>query len=156
MLLGAVLEAAYLSVYPFIPAGAIVVLNTGAAGAVDRFWVVVLVAGFVCYGALPFLQTRPPRSIEGDTVGGKSAGVRQLNLAILERGSIGVNTLPSGHASTAVAVALSVWSVAPGAGAVFALLAILIAVSTVVGRYHYAVDTVLGIAVGLVAWLLLN
>ena len=114
----------------------------------------MLAAGFVCYGALPWLQTRPPRAIEAAPLVATSSLLRRLNLAILNRGSVGVNTLPSGHAATAAAVALSVWSTAPHAGGVFAIVAILIAIATVAGRYHYAVDTVLGALVGVGAWLL--
>jgi membrane-associated phospholipid phosphatase len=147
------LEAAYLSVYPIIPAGAAVVLLTGSPAAIDRFWTTVLAAGFMCYGTLPWVQTRPPRAIERTPPAATSL-LRGLNLAILERGSVGVNTLPSGHAATAAAVALSVWSSAPDAGSVFAIVAILIAIATVAGRYHYAVDTVLGAVVGVGAWLL--
>jgi membrane-associated phospholipid phosphatase len=150
------LETAYLSVYPIIPAGAAVVLWTGSSASLDRFWTTVLAAGFVCYGALPWLQTRPPRAIEAAPLVATSSLLRRLNLAILNRGSVGVNTLPSGHAATAAAVALSVWSTAPHAGGVFAIVAILIAIATVAGRYHYAVDTVLGALVGVGAWMLLG
>jgi membrane-associated phospholipid phosphatase len=148
----ALLEAAYVCVYLVIPAGAIVVVRTASPGAAQTFWTTVLAAGFVCYGALPWLQTRPPRAIERPAHADAPAILRRLNLAILKRGSVGVNTLPSGHAATAVAVALSVWSSAPLAGALFGLLALLIAASTIAGRYHYAVDTALGVAVGVGAW----
>lgn len=148
-------EMAYVSVYVLIPAGALVVQATASVDAIDRFWTGVLAAGFVCYGALPWLQTRPPRAIEGGAVSDPSpAVVRRLNLAILARGSVGVNTLPSGHAATAIAVALSVWSVTPLGGTVFLTMALLIAMSTVVGRYHYLVDTALGLLVGAAAWIL--
>jgi membrane-associated phospholipid phosphatase len=125
----------------------------GSDAAVERFWSVVLLAGFACYGALPWIQTRPPRCLETAT-GVPTSSVRRLNLAILERSSVGVNTLPSGHAATAMAAALVVLQVAPLAGAVFLLAAVAIAVATVVGRYHYTVDTVAGVAVGILAWAL--
>jgi membrane-associated phospholipid phosphatase len=152
----ALLEAAYTSVYLVIPAGAAVVIFSATPEAVDRFWTIVLAAGFACYGSLPWIQTRPPRAIEPATSAAASSQLRRLNLGILERGSIGVNTLPSGHAATAAAVALAVWPHAPPAGALFVVVAILIAIATVVGRYHYAVDTVLGVAVGVAAWLVFS
>ena len=78
--------------------------------------------------------------------------LRRLNLAVLSRGSIQVNTVPSGHAAGAVATALAVGSVMPVAGAVFLGLAALIVLATVLGRYHYVVDSVLGVLVALAAW----
>jgi membrane-associated phospholipid phosphatase len=149
------LELAYLCVYPLIPLGAIAVAFARSNEAVEGFWTVVLTAGFTCYGVLPWIQTRPPRWLEGPE-GAAAHGVRRLNLAILERGSVGVNTLPSGHAATAVATALVVCSHAPLIGAAFLLVATSIAVATVVGRYHYAVDTALGVLVGVLAWLVIG
>jgi membrane-associated phospholipid phosphatase len=154
--LSALLEAAYVCVYLVIPAGAAFLLWKVSADAAAQFWTTVLVAGFVCYGALPWVQTRPPRAIEGGVRVEAPRFLRRLNLLILERGSVGVNTLPSGHAATAVAVALSVWSYAPLAGACFLVIATLICVATVAGRYHYFVDTLLGALVGVGAWLLLT
>jgi membrane-associated phospholipid phosphatase len=137
-----------------IPLGALVVWMAGPERALDRFWTVVLVSGFACYGALPWIQTRPPRIVERSsfTMAERGSSLRRLNLAILERGSVGVNTLPSGHAATAVATALAVVSCTQAVGAVFVAAAALIAVATIVGRYHYAVDTVLGVLVGVAAW----
>jgi membrane-associated phospholipid phosphatase len=152
VVLRAWLELSYLVVYPLIPLGALAIGFVGSGDALDRFWTAVLAAGFACYGMLPWIQTRPPRSLE---VGGVAPrGVRRLNLAILEGGSIGVNTLPSGHAATAVATALVVLSHHPLAGIAFSVVATGIAIATVVGRYHYTVDTALGVAVGILAWFL--
>jgi membrane-associated phospholipid phosphatase len=150
------LEAAYLGVYVIIPLGAVVVAYAAPAGAVDRFWAAVLASGFVCYGALPWIQTRPPRVLETADLLPAADGIRRLNLVILERGSVGVNTLPSGHAATAVATALAVATHAPAVGALFIVAALLIALATVVGRYHYAVDTILGALVAVTVWLLMR
>lgn len=144
------LELAYLCVYPLIPLGALIVRASGPASAPERFWWLVLASGFVCYGALPWLQTRSPRVLEPCA---RAERVRALNLMVLARGSVGVNTVPSGHAATAVATALGVAMYAPAVGALFGLLAAAIAIATVTGRYHFAVDTILGVTVALfVAW----
>jgi membrane-associated phospholipid phosphatase len=146
-------ELSYLLVYLAVPAGASVVIALGHAGYVDKFWAVVLLAEFACYGMLPWLQTRPPRVLEsggGHTV--RSAGVRRLNLHVVNQASIQVNTLPSGHAAGAVATALAVTSIAPAAGMAFLFLALSISIATVFGRYHYVVDTVLGALVALAVW----
>jgi hypothetical protein len=143
------LELAYLCVYPMIPLGAWIVTQRSPLMS-ELFWTLVLASGYACYGALPWLQTRPPRALE-PVVGAavRPTWLRRLNAGILEWGSIGANTLPSGHAATAVAVALGVSLAAPAAGAAFTVLAAAIAVATVVRRYHYLADTVLGIGVAL-------
>jgi hypothetical protein len=149
-------ELSYLLVYLAVPAGATTLLVSGHADQVDRFWTIVLLAEFACYGMLPWIPTRPPRAIDDDTHDANHhGGVRRLNLAIASRASIQVNTLPSGHAAGALATALAVGSVVPLAGAVFLLLAASIALATVLGRYHYVVDTVLGVLVAAAAWSLM-
>ena len=40
----------------------------------------------------------------------------------------------------------------PGLLPVLVAGALAIALATVIGRYHYAVDTILGLAVGIVGW----
>ena len=145
-------ELAYLCVYLVVPAGAITLLAGERGDAIGMYWKVVLLAEFACYGMLPWLQTRPPRSLEPAEAAPPAGAVRRLSLHVLGAGSIGVNTIPSGHAAGSVAVALAVGSVMPRAGAVYILLAASITVATVLGRYHYVVDSVLGVLVALAAW----
>jgi membrane-associated phospholipid phosphatase len=146
-------EVSYLLVYLAVPAGATTVIVSGHPAHLDRFWTLVLGAEFACYGMLPWLQTRPPRALEpGDDI--RIAGVRRLNLRLVNQASIQVNTLPSGHAAGAFATALAVLSISSTAGVAFLLLALSISIATVVGRYHYVVDTVLGALVALVVWLM--
>lgn len=145
-------EISYLLVYVAVPAGATTVVLSAHAEYVDWFWTVVMLAEFVCYGMLPWLQTRPPRTIESGSAH-RSAGIRRLNLGLVNRVSIQVNTLPSGHAAGAFATAFAVMSIAPAAGGAFLFLALCISTATVLGRYHYVVDTVLGALVALAVWL---
>jgi hypothetical protein len=145
------LELSYLLCYPLIPLAfaAVVFWN----GDPDDFWTTVLLAVFACYGLLPWLPTRPPRALrsERDAVPRPSA-IRQLNVAVLGRASIQVNTFPSGHVAAAFAAGLAVGQVHAGAGAAIGLLSLGIAVAAVVGRYHYAADVVLGAIVAFIAF----
>jgi len=149
------LELAYVLVYVVVPTGALTLALGGHVSEVPRFWAVVLLAGFVSYGMLPWLQTRPPRVVETGAVAAPSP-LQRFNRAILDRASNQVNTLPSGHAATAVAVALAVGVSMPGAGVVFGIVAASIVAATVIGRYHYAVDSLLGVIVGVGAWALIR
>jgi membrane-associated phospholipid phosphatase len=147
------LELAYLLCYAVVPAGyAWILLGGNGADAVDRFWSVVLLASFLCYGLLPWIPTRAPRAVEPRADVGHSP-MRSLNLAVLNRASVQWNTFPSGHTAASVATALAVAGCAPLAGVIFGLVALSIAVGSVVGRYHYAADALAGALVALLAFL---
>ena len=158
-------ELSYLLVYLAVPAGAVTLAIGGHADQIGRFWTMVLLAEFACYGMLPWIQTRPPRVLEswgppswgppswGPPLGGP---IRRFNHFIVNRASIQANTIPSGHAAGAFATALAVGAAMPAAGAAFLILAVSIATATVLGRYHYAIDTVLGVIVAAAAWLVVG
>jgi membrane-associated phospholipid phosphatase len=70
--------------------------------------------------------------------------------------SIGWNTFPSGHVAGALAAALAVSEAVPAAAAPMFIGAMLIAISTVVGRYHYAVDGIAGALLTLTVWVIMH
>jgi membrane-associated phospholipid phosphatase len=144
-------ELAYLLVYLVVPAGAAVLAAGGHGSEIGNFWTVVLLSAYGSYGVLPWVQIRPPRSLGSEAAPPRTL-LRRLNLAILDVSSIQVNTIPSGHAACAVATALAVGAAMPIAGTAFMILAASITVATVLGRYHYIVDSILGVLVGVGAW----
>ena len=147
-------ELCYLLVYATLPAGAAVLAFSGHAADVDRYWAVVVLAEFVCFGVLPWLQTRPPMLLEDrDAPAGRQGPIRRLNQVIATRASIRACTIPSGHAAGSMAAALVVVSLMPAAGTVFVVLALSIAAASVLGRYHYALDSILGLLVAVAAWM---
>ena len=147
------LELAYLCAYPFVPITLGLLYDAGLRGEADQYWTAVLLAAFACYGLLPWIQTRPPRDVEPPgAMDRRGLALRRLNRTVLDRASVQVNTFPSGHAATAVAAALAAGRLLPDLLVPLVATAGAIALSTVVGRYHYAADTVLGVAVGAGAW----
>jgi membrane-associated phospholipid phosphatase len=153
------LELAYLLVYIVVPAGAVTLIVAGRVDALERFWGSVMMAAFVSYGMLPWVQTRPPRVVDDlDWRVDSDAPVllRRLNLWVLGRASIQVNTVPSGHAATATAVALAVGAAIPEARAILFVVSGSIVLATVVGRYHYVLDSAAGVLVGVIAWTLVT
>ena len=147
------LELAYLCAYPFVPITLGLLYGGGLRGEADQYWTAVLLAAYACYGLLPWIQTRPPRVIEpSGSMDGRRLALRRLNRVVLDRASVQVNTIPSGHAATAVAAALATAGLRPDLLVPLVATAGAIALATVVGRYHYAADTVLGVAVGAAAW----
>jgi hypothetical protein len=159
--LSAVLELAYFLVHVFVPAGFLVLAIAGF-DASEHFWTPVLLAGYACYGTLPWLQARPPRLVEpaeADTgagiVGNPAAPARQVrgwNERVLDLVSVKANTFPSGHVAVALAVALVMLDLLPVAGLVFVPAALLIATATVIRRYHYTADAALGLLVAVICW----
>jgi len=154
--LGRYLELAYFLVYLVVPGGAVWLVAAGRADAVDRFWACVLLAAFASYGMLPWVQTRPPRAVDEFERHPQAEPdwLRRLNLWVLGRASIQANTMPSGHAATATAVALAVGTAIPHARPILFVISASIVAATIVGRYHYVLDSVAGVVVGLCAWML--
>jgi hypothetical protein len=99
------LEFAYLLCYPLVPLGLATLYLAGQRHNSGTFWTVVLLAAYGSYGMLPWLGTRPPRALGQDVwMERRQVSMRRVNLRVLDRGSITVNTFPSGHAASAVAI----------------------------------------------------
>ncbi len=79
-----------------------------------------------------------------------------LNLRVLDRASVQWNTFPSGHTAASVAAALAVGSSIPQAGVVLGVLAVSIAIGSVVGRYHYTADAITGALIAVLAFVTAN
>jgi hypothetical protein len=136
------LELSYAGVYPLIPVALGLHLAYARTPDADFFWTVVLVTDFVCFAALPFIQTRPPRALEPSHPW--SARLRALNLHLLNHASTRMNTVPSGHAAEALAAALLVIGAPPAILAGMFIAAAAVSAGAVLGRYHYSVDVVAG------------
>jgi membrane-associated phospholipid phosphatase len=146
------LELSYLLCYVLVPIAFGCAWAMGSVADVDRFWTAVLASGFMCYGSLPWLISRPPRMLHGDE---DNRGIRGINRFVLARVSHGLNTFPSGHVAVSLAAALEVFAVSRPAGIALVAIAAAIAAGAVVGRYHYGLDVLLGAALGiLVSWLM--
>jgi hypothetical protein len=139
------LEIAYLFVYPLMPIGVFLAIHEGIPAA--HFWTVVLFTDFICFGMLPWFQTRPPRSV-GIPAPWQSRW-RALNVQVLDASSVQVNTFPSGHAAEGLAVALILSGAPAPMPAVMLMCALAISAGAVFGRYHYAADALAGWAVAL-------
>ena len=156
--IGFLLEIAYLFCYPLVPLGLLAVYMAGLRGKAVAFWFVVLVSTYICYAITPFVPAFPPRSLISDQTvpsasrKGANKG-RIFNRWILKHGSIHAISFPSAHVASAFAIALVFLRYALPVGVVFFVIAVLIALGAVAGRYHYALDVLLGFAVALAVFL---
>lgn len=154
--IGFVLEMAYLSCYPLVPLGLTAVYVAGLRGKIDGFWLVLLVATYLCYAITPFVPAYPPRSLVGDLpeerVTPANKG-RIFNRWILQHGSIHAISFPSAHVASAFAIAFVLLLYSPWIGTVFLVIAIMISLGAVIGRYHYALDVLMGAVTALIVFL---
>jgi membrane-associated phospholipid phosphatase len=147
-----VLELIYMGCFLLIPAGLAILLYSGRADLIDRYWNMVMGAEFAAFGPLAFIQTRPPWVLERKPALTDPV-IHHLASQMVQHLSIRVNTFPSGHAAASIAVALAIIGALPLAGIVLLVFASGICLACVVGRYHYAVDVGAGALVALVLWL---
>jgi membrane-associated phospholipid phosphatase len=149
-----ILEAAYAGVYLLIPIALAIRISYLASPSSDTFWAVVLVTDYVCFGVLPWVQTRPPRALEASDPWASS--LRRFNLRLLGAASIQVNTFPSGHAAEALVAALMVVGAPPAIVVLMFVAAIAVSAGAVLGRYHYLLDALTGFVVALVVFRVLT
>lgn len=149
-----ILELSYLLVYA-LPAFAMAMLYTqGLRKSADVLLVFYLLGLLLAYAQFPFWPSDPPRTafpgVEAPSV---HSIFREANLVML--GNLGIHTgvFPSAHVSGAFALAFAMRFLGfkPWLRRGTLIYAILVAIATVYGRYHYAVDAFAGLGVALVA-----
>jgi hypothetical protein len=146
------LEFAYAAVYALIPMALAIHVSVTSTPDPDRFWAVILVTDFICFGLLPWIQSRPPRALESGEPWHSS--FRAFNLRVLGAASIRVNTCPSGHAAEALVAALLVVNAPAPLFAWMLFNALAVSAGAVLGRYHYAADALAGWIVAIGVWLI--
>jgi membrane-associated phospholipid phosphatase len=149
----ATLEVVYVGCFLLLPIGFAVIVRVADAAHADRFWTIVSAAEFGAFTPLAFIQTRPPWAVERPPAI-RDRAVHRAAQRFVETYTIRVNTFPSGHAAVSVAIALAVFLSAPVAGALLLTVALAICVASVVGRYHYVVDIVAGVALAVAVFML--
>lgn len=165
---GLLFEAAYLSNYVFMlltlilgaalpflrrPAAATPAAGRNWSAAADEVRALVgamIVALLLCYAVFPFFPAVTPRLYFPALRHVGANPLQALNWALLGRFSIPYGIFPSGHVAGPAAVGAMLaarrWR---GWAVFFLIVAVLIAVATVYGNYHFASDAVAGFAVGL-------
>ena len=160
-LLPSCLEISYVLVYGIAPISlTILFLNsppTLRRQRVKTFWLAYLAGTLTAYALFPYFPSDPPRTVfPGADLPTIVTVFRRFNLTILGKYGIHASVFPSAHVSSAFACAWGLLIAMPDRrryGWIVAAYAVLVALATVYGRYHFAVDAVAGFAVSFLAFL---
>lgn len=152
--LAEVFEFAYAGVYLLVPLALLIrhayLPNPDPHG----FWSVILITDLICFAMLPWVQTRPPRALEGEAPW--HSRFRRFNLRLLGSTSIQVNTFPSGHAAEGLAAALLILGAPIAVPLLMCAGAVAVSAGAVLGRYHYFGDALAGWIVAVGVWIALT
>ena len=149
------LELLYLLTYAMAPIGLAILVACGRLDHADRYFAFYVGSGVAAYALFPYFPSEPPRTVfAGELISNYDTVFRKINWWILGGAGIHTSVFPSGHVSTAFGCAFGLMYAMPDRirhGLVMLLAAFGIAVATVYGRYHYAVDALAGIVASVFA-----
>ncbi|PYT13322.1 MAG: hypothetical protein DMG59_20790 [Acidobacteria bacterium] len=149
------LEFCYLLIYAIPPLSLGILYWCHRRRRVDRFLFTFFLGTLLTYALLPYFPSEPPRiAFRGADLPGVNTFFRQINVWLLDHCDIHTSVFPSGHVTAAFSAAFGMLLALPEkkrVGAALLILAIAIAITTVYGRYHYAVDAIAGLSVSLAA-----
>lgn len=123
--------------------------------AINRFWNIFLLGTLSAYALFPYFPTEPPRYAFADIAPPTIiTPIRELNLYLLNNTTIHSGVFPSAHVSAAFSAAFAMLLLTPKGqrdGWFLLLYALSVAIATIYGRYHYAVDALAGFGLSLLA-----
>jgi membrane-associated phospholipid phosphatase len=147
-------ELTYLLVYGIGFFAVLMVYRARRRDIADRILFVYLLGTLLAYSIIPFYPSQPPRTLFSDSGPLVTTPLRQLNLLIVNGAGVHTGVFPSAHVSSAFSAAWALLFLLRDkrwAGWVMLIYAVSVAIATVYGRYHYAVDAIAGFVVSLTA-----
>jgi len=154
-LLPSILEIAYTFVYPMALLGPAMLYIFRRRERVEPLLFNFVLAVLAVYALFPCFPSEPPWTVfPGQDLPAYETVFRRFNGAMLRRHGIHTSVFPSAHVAGSLSVAFALIRLLPEkkwVGRTALLLAILIAVATVYGRYHYVADALAGLGVALAA-----
>ncbi len=151
-----VLEFCYFVVYAVGPFSMAILYAIGKPKRAQRFLLLYLLGTLGAYACFPYFPSEPPRTVyPGADMPNIIGWFRRSNLLVVGNYGIHSSVFPSAHVSSAFSAAFGMLLALPERKAIghgLVVYASLVAVSTVYGRYHYAIDAVAGIGIALAVW----
>ena len=140
----------YLAYYPIIAAGPLALWATRQREAMQRAMTTIMATFYVCYTIFLVFPVVGPRHIfpAADNVATRTT-IAQFTAQFIEHVAAWGAAFPSSHVAVSVAATLAAlleWRVL---GASLVVPTTLLALGSVYGQFHYAVDVLAGLAVGL-------
>lgn len=143
------LHAAYLSYYFFLLVPPVVLQWMGRREALREVIFTVVLVAIAHAAVFVVFPVLGPRYLFPAPAGGLETGpLYRLTHMVLEQGSSPGTAFPSSHVGEALAVTIALARVAPRVAPWAGLLAAALALGTVYGGFHYAVDALAGASLG--------
>jgi membrane-associated phospholipid phosphatase len=145
------LHLCYASYYPLVLVPPALLYARGRRVSFAATLLALTIAYASCFAAYLVFPVEGPRYLVGPAAA-PDGPIRAFVLRLLETGSSRGTAFPSSHVAASVVAALAALRFQPPVGIVVSMLTLGLAAATVYGGFHYAVDAVVGAAVGLAAW----
>jgi membrane-associated phospholipid phosphatase len=153
--LPSILEIAYALVYALGPFSMAMLYVYGRRERAARFLFTFVLGVLLCYSQFPLWPSEPPRTVfPGLDFPSYLTIFRKFNWWMLGGYGIHTSVFPSAHVAGSFSAAFGMRLSFPERSWIsrfLLVMAVLIAVATVYGRYHYCADALAGLAMSLVA-----
>jgi membrane-associated phospholipid phosphatase len=149
-----ILELSYLLVYLTGPVCLVIIYRYKRKERADEFLLIYVLGLLLSYGQFPFWPSEPPRVVFSESLQPTANIVRDVNLAVVGNAGIRTSVFPSAHVSGVFAAAFALFLLFRDRAWIWrgmTVYAFTVAIATVYGRYHYAVDAGAGVIVAILA-----
>jgi membrane-associated phospholipid phosphatase len=146
------LHFAYASYYLLVYLPPIALYVTGKRDAFVKTVLALTIVYGACFITYALFPVDGPRYLVG-AAAAPDGPVRRFVLALLERGSSRGTAFPSSHVAASLVAALCALRYQRRVGFVVAPFTAALVLATVYGGFHYAVDALVGVILGSLAWL---
>jgi membrane-associated phospholipid phosphatase len=147
------LHLAYLSYYLILAAAPLGLLLSGRAQGAREATVLIMSAFYVCYVTFAFFPVAGPRYMLPLPHNAATAvWPARVTQRLLDSAGAWGTAFPSSHVAAALVAGLAAGRCWRPLGAVLLPAAVLLALATVYGQFHYAIDAVAGALVAAAVW----
>jgi membrane-associated phospholipid phosphatase len=150
--LSEVLHFAYASYYLLVYLPPIALYVSGKRDAFVKTVLALTIVYGACFILYALFPVDGPRYLVGPSAA-PDGPVRRFVLALLERGSSRGTAFPSSHVAASLVSALCALRYQRRVGLIVAPFVAALTLATVYGGFHYAVDALVGVILGSLAWL---
>ena len=146
------LHLAYAAYYLLVYLPPIVLYLRGGRDEFIASMLALTVVYGVCFITYAFLPVDGPRYLVGPAAAPEGP-IRSFVLVLLDQGSSRGTAFPSSHVAASIVSSLCALQYQRRVGVVVAVVTAALTVATVYGGFHYAVDALVGVILGGLAWL---